>query len=96
MELLLIFAAALLLPLALQLFLLRLERPRLGFLRWLVPLAALPWLFLAWRDYHSGGWFSGLTTLFDLLLAVLILLGWGLAWAIHALLVWRKQHKADL
>lgn len=94
MELYLFFAAALLLPLAGQLALLRLGRrhPRLRFARWL--LLAIPAVFvlLAVRAVGEGGLFSDLLALFYLISALCSLAGYGLGW-LGELIVKRRDDK---
>ena len=81
MELYLFFAAALLLPLAGQLALLRLGRrhPRLRFARWL--LLAIPAVFflLAAQAHRGPSFASGLLALFYLISACALwrAMGWG-------------------
>ena len=94
MELYLFFAAALLLPLAGQLALLRLGRrhPRLRFARWL--LLAIPAVFvlLAAGAVGEGGLFSDLLALFYLISALCSLAGYGLGW-LGELIVKRRDDK---
>ena len=91
MELYLFFAAALLLPLAGQLALLRLGRrhPRLRFARWL--LLAIPAVFvlLAVGAVGEGGLFSDLLALFYLISALCSLAGYGLGWLVD--LIWSRR-----
>ena len=85
-----------LIPLALQLLLLRLTRSRLRlrFLRWLLPLGILIFLADAWRVSRTPALFIGLSSLaalIDLIAAVTLLLGWGTAWGLFALWTRRKE-----
>ena len=91
MELYLFFAAALLLPLAGQLALLRLGRrhPCLRFARWL--LLAIPAVFflLAAQANRGPSFASDLLALFYLISALCSLAGWGLGWL--ADLIWSRR-----
>ena len=91
MELYLFLAAALLLPLAGQLALLRLGRrhPRLRFVRWLPLIVPAVFLLLAVQAGLENGLFSGLVVLFDLAAALAALAGCGLGWLGDW--VWRKR-----
>lgn len=85
---------AFLIPLALQLLLLRLTRSRLRFLRWLLPLGILIFLADAWRIYQTPTFFIGLSALaalIDVIAAAAFLLGWGAAWGLFALWTQRKE-----
>lgn len=89
MELVLFFLLAIGIPCGAQLLLLRLTRRRGRVLRWVVPLAAIPWFVLAWQS--AGGLFGGLAVLAYLPFGVCDLLGWALAWPVHLLLERRRQ-----
>ena len=93
LELWLFLIAAPGIPFGVQMLLLWLSRQKWRFLRWLVPLGALPWLFLAWMDWDSRGWFWELSFLFNLFMALMDLAGWGLAWGLWKLLERRKQRE---
>ena len=93
LEAYLFLIAALGVPFGLQLLLLRLSRRRLRFLRWLVLLAVIPWLVLAWLCWDTGGWFWELGVMFYLFLALMDLVGWGLAWGVWKLLERRKRYE---
>ena len=82
MELYLCFAAALLLPLAGQLALLRLGRrhSRLRFTRWLLLLIPVAFALLALQAGWENGLFSGLAVLFYLACGLLALAGYALGW----------------
>ena len=87
MELYLAAAAAFLLPLLLQCWLLPLgrRRPRLRFTRWLPLLGSAVFAALALSAAGENGIFSGLAVLVYGGLAGLILLGWGCGWGSDAL-----------
>ena len=87
MELCLAAAAAFLLPLLLQCWLLPLgrRRPRLRFTRWLPLLGSAVFAALAVSAAGENGIFSGLAVLVYGGLAGLILLGWGCGWGLDAL-----------
>lgn len=87
MELYLAAAAAFLLPLLLQCWLLPLgrRRPRLRFTRWLPLLGSAAFAALALEAAGENGIFSGLAVLVYGGLAGLILLGWGCGWGADAL-----------
>lgn len=87
MELYLAAAAAFLLPLLLQCWLLPLgrRRPRLRFIRWLPLLGSAAFAALALEAAGENGIFSGLAVLVYGGLAGLILLGWGCGWGADAL-----------
>ena len=87
MELYLAAAAALLLPLLLQCWLLPLgrRRPRLRFTRWLPLLGSAVFAALAVSAAGENGIFRGLAVLAYGALAALILLGWGCGWGADAL-----------
>lgn len=91
MELYLFLAAALLLPMAGQLALLRLgrARPRLRFARWL--LLAIPAVFflLAAQAHRGPSFASDLLALFYLISALCSLAGYGLGWL--ADLIWSRR-----
>ncbi len=91
MELYLFFAAALLLPMAGQLALLRLgrARPRPRPIRWL--LLAIPAVFflLAAQAHRGPSFASDLLALFYLISALCSLAGWGLGWL--ADLIWSRR-----
>lgn len=94
MELYLFFAAALLLPMAGQLALLRLgrARPRLRPIRWL--LLAIPAVFflLAAQAHRGPSFASDLLALFYLISALCSLAGYGLGW-LGELIVKRRGDK---
>ena len=94
MELYLFFAAALLLPLAGQLALLRLSRrrPRLRFARWLLLAVPAVFVLLAVGAVGEGGLFSDLLALFYLISALCSLAGYGLGW-LGELIVKRRDDK---
>lgn len=87
MELYLAAAAAFLLPLLLQCWLLPLgrRRPRLRFTRRLPLLGSAVFAALALEAAGENGIFSGLAVLVYGGLAGLILLGWGCGWGLDAL-----------
>ena len=87
MELYLAAAAAFLLPLLLQCWLLPLgrRRPRLRFTRWLPLLGSAVFAALAGSAAGEKGIFRGLAVLVYGGLAGLILLGWGCGWGLDAL-----------
>ena len=87
MELYLAAAAAFLLPLLLQCWLLPLgrRRPRLRFTRWLPLLGSAVFAALAGSAAGENGIFRGLAVLAYGALAALILLGWGCGWGADAL-----------
>lgn len=91
MELYLFLAAALLLPMAGQLALLRLgrARPRLRFARWL--LLAIPAVFflLAAQAHRGPSFASDLLALFYLISALCSLAGYGLGWLVD--LIWSRR-----
>ena len=91
MELYLFFAAALLLPMAGQLALLRLSRrhPRLRFARWLLLIVPAVFALLAVGAGQENGLFSGLVVLFDLAAAAAALAGYGLGWLVD--LIWSRR-----
>ena len=91
MELYLFLAAALLIPMAGQLALLRLgrARPRLRFTRWLLLIVPAVFLLLAVQAGGEDGLFSGLVVLFHLAAALAALTGCGLGWLGDW--VWRKR-----
>ena len=80
-------AAAFLLPLLLQCWLLPLgrRRPRLRFTRWLPLLGSAVFAALAVSAAGENGIFRGLAVLAYGALAALILLGWGCGWGADAL-----------
>ena len=86
MELYLAAAAAFLLPLLLQCWLLPLgrRRPRLRFTRWLPLLGSAVFAALAVSAAGENGIFSGLSVLAYGALAALILLGWACGWGVDA------------
>ena len=88
-----LFFAALLLPLAGQLALLRLGRrhPRLCFARWLLAIPAV-FVLLAVGAVGEGGLFSDLLALFYLISALCSLAGYGLGW-LGELIVKRRGDK---
>lgn len=94
MELYLFLAAALLLPLAGQLALLRLGRrhPRLRFARWLLLAVPAVFVLLAVGAVGEGGLFSDLLALFYLISALCSLAGYGLGW-LGELIVKRRGDK---
>ena len=87
MELYLAAAAAFLLPLLLQCWLLPLgrKRPKLRFTRWLPLLGSAVFAALALSVAGENGIFRGLAVLAYGALAALILLGWGCGWGADAL-----------
>ena len=91
MELYLFLAAALLLPMAGQLALLRLgrSRPRLRSVRWLLLTVPTVFVLLAVGAGRENGLFSGLVVLFDLAAAAAALAGYGLGWL--ADLIWERR-----
>ena len=98
MELCLAAAAAFLLPLLLQCWLLPLGRkhPRLRFTRWLPLLGSAVFAALAVSAAGENGIFSGLSVLAYGALAALILLGWACGWGADALRrkIARKREEA--
>ena len=91
MELYLFFAAALLLPLAGQLALLRLgrRRPRLRFVRWLLLAVPAVFFLLAAQAHRGPSFASDLLALFYLISALCSLAGYGLGWL--ADLIWSRR-----
>ena len=91
MELDLFFAAALLLPMAGQLALLRLgrRRPRLRFARWLLLTIPAAFFLLAAQAHRGPSFASDLLALFYLISALCSLAGWGLGWL--ADLIWSRR-----
>ena len=91
MELYLFFAAALLLPMAGQLALLRLSRrrPRLRFARWLLLTIPAVFFLLAAQAHRGPSFASDLLALFYLISALCSLAGWGLGWL--ADLIWSRR-----
>ncbi len=91
MELYLFLAAALLLPMAGQLALLRLgrSRPRLRPIRWLLLIVPAVFVLLAVGAGQENGLFSGLVVLFDLAAAAAALAGYGLGWLVD--LIWERR-----
>ena len=91
MELYLFFAAALLLPMAGQLALLRLgrARPRLRFARWLLLAIPAAFFLLAAQAHRGPSFASDLLALFYLISALCSLAGWGLGWL--ADLIWSRR-----
>ena len=88
LELILLALAFLVGSLLVTLLLLRLTRNCFKILR-LLPLAGVVVLWvLAWQDYNSAGWFSGLAAFADFAAGLLVLLGWGLAFAV---LYWKRR-----
>lgn len=91
MELYLFLAAALLLPMAGQLALLRLGRrhPRLRFARWLLLAIPAAFFLLAAQAHRGPSFASDLLALFYLISALCSLAGWGLGWL--ADLIWSRR-----
>lgn len=91
MELYLFFAAALLLPMAGQLALLRLgrRRPRLRFARWLLLTIPAAFFLLAAQAHRGPSFASDLLALFYLISALCSLAGYGMGWL--ADLIWSRR-----
>ena len=91
MELYLFFAAALLLPMAGQLALLRLgrRRPRLRFARWLLLTIPAAFFLLAAQVHRGPSFASDLRALFYLISALCSRAGGGLGWL--ADLIWSRR-----
>lgn len=91
MELYLFLAAALLLPMAGQLALLRLgrARPRLRFARWLLLTIPAVFFLLAAQAHRGPSFASDLLALFYLISALCSLAGYGLGWL--ADLIWSRR-----
>ena len=91
MELYLFLAAALLLPMAGQLALLRLgrARPRLRFARWLLLTIPAVFFLLAAQAHRGPSFASDLLALFYLISALCSLAGYGLGWLVD--LIWSRR-----
>lgn len=91
MGLYLFFAAALLLPMAGQLALLRLgrARPRLRFARWLLLTIPAVFFLLAAQAHRGPSFASDLLALFYLISALCSLAGYGLGWLVD--LIWSRR-----
>jgi len=96
-ELILIPAAVVAAAFGVQMLILRLTQKKWKPLRWLVLSALIPLGLLVWDEVRIPSMFGGLddlAALFYLLLAICVLVGWIMGWAVHAL-VGRRPHKGE-